>query len=70
MYASVFRITKNALIIYPFFWGIGATWDVLVIFRATEQLQGIWTLFKGMAIFILMIIFIRYLKWKLKKKVF
>lgn len=68
MYASVFRITKNVLIIYPFFWGIGATWDVFVNFGVMKQLQGTWTLFKATTVLIFMIIFIGYLKWKLKKK--
>ncbi|GAH75917.1 unnamed protein product, partial [marine sediment metagenome] len=66
--ASVFRITKNVLIIYPFFWGIGATWDVFVNFGVMKQLQGTWTLFKATTVLIFMIIFIGYLKWKLKKK--
>ena len=30
MFASVFRIANSALMIYPFFWGVGASYDVLV----------------------------------------
>ncbi|MBN2401837.1 MAG: hypothetical protein JXN64_05510 [Spirochaetes bacterium] len=30
MYALVFRIANSALLIYPFFWGVGACYDVLV----------------------------------------
>lgn len=30
MYATVFRIGNSVLLIYPFFWGVGATYDVLV----------------------------------------
>ncbi|MDI6603283.1 MAG: hypothetical protein QME57_04225 [Patescibacteria group bacterium] len=37
MYVSVFRITKNALIISPFFWGMGACCDVLVSFGAMKE---------------------------------
>lgn len=65
LYASVFRITKNALIIYPFFWGVGACWDVLVSFGAMKALEGAWI--KGLITLILMIIFIGYLKWRLRK---
>ena len=32
MYAGIYRITNNLLIVFPFFWGIGAIWDVLVNF--------------------------------------
>ena len=65
MYASVFRITKNALIIYPFFWGVGACWDVLVSFGAIKELEGAWI--KGLVTLVLMIIFMGYLKWRMKK---
>jgi len=30
MYVSVFYITKNIFSIFPFFWGVGAIWDVLI----------------------------------------
>ncbi len=30
MYATVFRIGNSVLLIYPFFWGVGACYDVLV----------------------------------------
>lgn len=62
MYASVFRITKNVFIIFPFFWGLGATWDVLVNFGAKEQLQGFWTLTKTILVLVLMFGFLMYLK--------
>jgi len=65
MYASVFRITKNALIIYPFFWGVGACWDVLVSFGAMKELEGAWV--KGLVTLILMIILIGYLKRRIRK---
>ena len=53
MYASSYRITNNLLIIFPLFWGVGATWDVLVNFGTTE-LEGIYTLLKAMITFTLM----------------
>ena len=67
MYASVFRITKNILIIYPFFWGVGACWDVLVSFGAMKEFieVGIWI--HGLITLILMIIFVGYLKWRMRK---
>jgi len=30
MYALTFRLAGGALAMFPFFWGVGATWDVLV----------------------------------------
>lgn len=30
MYGSIYRMTNSALVIYPFFWGVGALYDVLV----------------------------------------
>lgn len=30
LYATVFRLGNSALLIYPFFWGVGACYDVLV----------------------------------------
>jgi membrane protease YdiL (CAAX protease family) len=42
MFMTVFRYTRNLLILYPFYWGVGACWDVLVQFGAApEQLR--WT---------------------------
>lgn len=68
MYASVFRITKNVFIIFPFFWGVGATWDVLVSFGAQEQLQGIWTLTKAITVLVLMVVFSMNLKIRADSK--
>ncbi|MFZ5933090.1 MAG: methyltransferase domain-containing protein [Patescibacteria group bacterium] len=65
LFASVFRITNNILIIYPFFWGTGACWDVLVQSEviAYQSLQDAWI--KGIIILALIIVFAGYLKWKL-----
>ncbi|MFH1075051.1 MAG: hypothetical protein V1752_08190 [Candidatus Firestonebacteria bacterium] len=65
MYASILKITKNALIIYPFFWGVGASWDVLVSFGAIKELEGAWI--KGLITLILMMTFAIYLKFKMQK---
>ena len=40
MYCSVFYITRNMLIIFPFFWGVGALWDVLVSSEAGDEIQN------------------------------
>ena len=40
MYCSVFYITKNMLIIFPFFWGVGALWDVLVSSEAGDGIKN------------------------------
>jgi len=63
LYASVYRITNNLLIIFPFFWGIGAIWDVLVNFGTTE-LEGTKTLLKATCTLILMIGVVLYVKKK------
>jgi membrane protease YdiL (CAAX protease family) len=40
MYCSVFYITRNMLIIFPFFWGVGALWDVLVSSEAGDEIKN------------------------------
>ena len=40
MYCSVFYITKNMLVIFPFFWGVGALWDVLVSSEAGDEIKN------------------------------
>lgn len=41
MYCSVFYITRNMLIIFPFFWGVGALWDVIISSGAGEEIKNI-----------------------------
>lgn len=41
MYCSVFYITKNMLIVFPFFWGVGALWDVIISSDAGEGIKNI-----------------------------
>lgn len=41
LYTTAFFLTKNILVIFPFFWGIGATWDVLVNSQAGKQIANI-----------------------------
>nr|WP_318659483.1 CPBP family glutamic-type intramembrane protease [uncultured Treponema sp.] len=40
MYCSVYYITQNLLIIFPFFWGIGALWDVIVSSDAGSEIKN------------------------------
>jgi len=40
MYCAVFYITKNMLVIFPFFWGVGALWDVLVSSEAGDEIKN------------------------------
>ena len=40
MYGSVFYITRNMLIIFPFFWGVGALWDVLVSSEVGDEIKN------------------------------
>lgn len=45
MYVSVYYITKNLFIIFPFFWGVGALWDVLVDSSAGDSLKNSFSFF-------------------------
>ncbi|MFH1612585.1 MAG: CPBP family glutamic-type intramembrane protease [bacterium] len=38
LYASVFRAGNSALLIYPFFWGVGACFDVLVQSEVVDEI--------------------------------
>ena len=41
MYCSVYYITQNLLIVFPFFWGVGALWDVIVSSEAGEEIKNL-----------------------------
>lgn len=41
LYTTVFFSTKNILVIFPFFWGVGAIWDVLVNSQAGKSITNI-----------------------------
>lgn len=38
LYASTFRIGNSALLIYPFFWGVGACFDVLIMSEEVDEI--------------------------------
>lgn len=40
MYVTVFYFTHNIFSIFPFFWGVGAVWDVLVNSEAGSQIEN------------------------------
>jgi len=40
LYATTFRFAGGALAIFPFFWGIGATWDVLVQSEVVSSIES------------------------------
>lgn len=40
MYVTVFCFTHNIFSIFPFFWGVGAVWDVLVNSEAGNQIKN------------------------------
>lgn len=40
MYVTVFYFTHNIFSIFPFFWGVGAVWDVLVNSEAGGQIKN------------------------------
>lgn len=40
MYVTVFYFTQNIFVIFPFFWGVGAVWDVLVNSEAGGQIKN------------------------------
>lgn len=54
LYVSVFYLTRNLFVIFPFFWGIGAVWDVLVNSTAGNQLTNVRSFAVSMALFVLM----------------
>ena len=58
MYCSVFYITRNIFIIFPFFWGVGAIWDVLINSPAGQSLQNATSFIVSIVLLIAMTTFI------------
>ena len=58
MYCSVYYITQNLLIIFPFFWGVGALWDVIVSSEAGEEIKNLESFAIALAILALSAIWI------------
>lgn len=55
MYVTVFYFTHNIFSIFPFFWGVGAVWDVLVNSEAGNQIKNETSFIIAMLMFIAMI---------------
>ncbi|WP_407436826.1 type II CAAX prenyl endopeptidase Rce1 family protein [Treponema sp.] len=58
MYCSVYYITQNFLIIFPFFWGVGALWDVIVSSDAGSEIKNAESLIIALVILLLSAIWI------------
>lgn len=50
MYTAVFYTTRNLAVVFPFFWAVGALWDVLVNSSAGLALRNTTTLIIGLAL--------------------
>ena len=55
MYCSVFYITRNMLIIFPFFWGVGALWDVIISSEAGEGIKNVESFVFALIIWLLIV---------------
>lgn len=60
MYCSVFYITRNMLIIFPFFWGVGALWDVIISSEAGEGIKNIRSFVFALIVWVLAVIWFLY----------
>lgn len=56
LYSSTFYITRNIFVIFPFFWGVGAVWDVLVNSTAGSSINNFDSFVIAMLILICMLI--------------
>lgn len=60
MYCTVFYFTGNIFVIFPFFWGVGAVWDVLADSPAGQALRNSTTFFVALALLLAMLLFVRF----------
>ncbi len=58
MYSAVYYITQNLLIVFPFFWAVGALWDVIVSSEAGNEIKNIESFAIALAILALSAIWI------------
>lgn len=66
MYCSVFYITRNMLIIFPFFWGVGALWDVIISSEAGTGIKNVESFVFALIIWLLIIVWFLYRKVRRK----
>ena len=69
MYCGVFYITKNMLIIFPFFWGVGALWDVLVSSEAGDEIKNPVSFVIALIILIASVAWVLFRKWRISSNV-
>lgn len=68
MYVTVFYFTHNIFSIFPFFWGVGAIWDVLVNSDAGNQIKNETSFIIAILMFIAMIGISIFIHCKIKNK--
>ena len=56
LYISVFYLTRNIFCIFPFFWGVGATWDVLVNSDAGQEIMNFTSFITAVVIIMMMLL--------------
>lgn len=62
MYCAVYYITQNLLIVFPFFWAVGALWDVIVSSEAGNEIKNFESFAIALAILALSAIWIFVVK--------
>lgn len=68
MYVTVFYFTHNIFSIFPFFWGVGAIWDVLVNSEAGGQIKNGTSFIIAMLMLIAMIGISIFIHCKIKNR--
>ena len=68
MYVTVFYFTRNIFSIFPFFWGVGAVWDVLVNSEAGSQIKNKTSFIIAVCMLIVMIGISIFVYCKIKNK--
>ncbi|WDV44887.1 hypothetical protein PV797_15365 [Clostridiaceae bacterium M8S5] len=67
MYTSVIYITNNMFIMFPIFWGVGATWDVLINSTAGKSIRNTFSFIVAIIVLICMILYFLVIRYILKK---
>ena len=67
MYSAVFYITRNMLVIFPFFWGVGALWDVIISSEAGSEIKNVESFVFAMIIWLLIVIWLLYRRRRSKR---
>lgn len=68
LYCSTFYITQNIFVIFPFYWAVGAVWDVLVNSTAGKEIKNIDSFLIAIFLILCMIIF-SFVIYKEKQKI-